>query len=129
MRTTVGIIGAGPAGLPVSERTFPFGRPGILADVPPSHDGPVHARHERRFALLSLRTPAVSGLPRPARVPRWSNRSKRMISCRFRAGTGSVMVRPLVVRGIAGPRSVLRSKTRERSSPSIRVNPLPTYYS
>lgn len=60
------------------------------------------------------------GLPPPG---------ERMISVRFRAGTGSVMVASLLMRGITQPRSVLRSKTRERSSPSIRVNPLPTYYS
>ncbi len=52
-----------PAGVGrVFERAYPFGWLGILADVPPSHDELVYARHERGFALLSMRTPAVSRL-------------------------------------------------------------------
>ncbi|MBC9730178.1 4-hydroxybenzoate 3-monooxygenase [Streptomyces sp. TRM68367] len=41
----------------VFERTYPFGWLGILADVPPSHDELVYARHDRGFALLSMRPP------------------------------------------------------------------------
>ncbi|MGW8872499.1 4-hydroxybenzoate 3-monooxygenase [Streptomyces mirabilis] len=44
------------------ERTYPFGWLGILADVPPSHDELVYARHDRGFALLSMRSPVVSRL-------------------------------------------------------------------
>ncbi|WP_432174244.1 4-hydroxybenzoate 3-monooxygenase [Streptomyces sp. Tue6028] len=52
-----------PAGLSrVFERTYPFGWLGVLADVPPSHDELVYARHERGFALLSMRSPDVSRL-------------------------------------------------------------------
>ncbi|MFE5890336.1 4-hydroxybenzoate 3-monooxygenase [Streptomyces sp. NPDC056462] len=46
----------------VHERTYPFGWLGILADVPPSHDELVYARHDRGFALLSMRSPSVSRL-------------------------------------------------------------------
>ncbi|MFI9172185.1 4-hydroxybenzoate 3-monooxygenase [Streptomyces lincolnensis] len=46
----------------VFERAYPFGWLGILADVPPSHDELVYARHDRGFALLSMRSPAVSRL-------------------------------------------------------------------
>ncbi|MET8024559.1 4-hydroxybenzoate 3-monooxygenase [Streptomyces avermitilis] len=46
----------------VFERTYPFGWLGVLADVAPSHDELVYARHERGFALLSMRSPAVSRL-------------------------------------------------------------------
>jgi len=46
----------------VHERTYPFGWLGILADVAPSHDELVYARHERGFALLSMRSPSVSRL-------------------------------------------------------------------
>ncbi|MFE0176537.1 4-hydroxybenzoate 3-monooxygenase [Streptomyces sp. NPDC059002] len=42
------------------ERTYPFGWLGILADVPPSHDELVYARHDRGFALLSMRSPSVT---------------------------------------------------------------------
>ncbi|QEV18485.1 4-hydroxybenzoate 3-monooxygenase [Streptomyces alboniger] len=44
----------------VFERTYPYGWLGILADVPPSHDELVYARHERGFALLSMRSPSVT---------------------------------------------------------------------
>ncbi|MFE9679621.1 4-hydroxybenzoate 3-monooxygenase [Streptomyces sp. NPDC006259] len=46
----------------VFERTYPFGWLGVLADVPPSHDELVYARHDRGFALLSMRSPSVSRL-------------------------------------------------------------------
>ncbi|MEU6538279.1 4-hydroxybenzoate 3-monooxygenase [Streptomyces sp. NPDC047000] len=46
----------------VFERSYPFGWLGILADVAPSHDELVYARHERGFALLSMRSPSVSRL-------------------------------------------------------------------
>ncbi|MGW0601381.1 4-hydroxybenzoate 3-monooxygenase [Streptomyces sp. NPDC002776] len=52
-----------PAGLSRTfERTYPFAWLGILADVPPSHDELVYARHDRGFALLSMRSPSVSRL-------------------------------------------------------------------
>ncbi|MFE5816412.1 4-hydroxybenzoate 3-monooxygenase [Streptomyces sp. NPDC056479] len=46
----------------VFERSYPFGWLGILADVAPSHDELVYARHDRGFALLSMRSPSVSRL-------------------------------------------------------------------
>ncbi|MFI2434599.1 4-hydroxybenzoate 3-monooxygenase [Streptomyces sp. NPDC018693] len=46
----------------VFERTYPYSWLGILADVPPSHDELVYARHDRGFALLSMRSPSVSRL-------------------------------------------------------------------
>ncbi|MFD6497114.1 4-hydroxybenzoate 3-monooxygenase [Streptomyces sp. NPDC060188] len=46
----------------VFERTYPFAWLGVLADVPPSHDELVYARHDRGFALLSMRSPTVSRL-------------------------------------------------------------------
>ncbi|MFF3986730.1 4-hydroxybenzoate 3-monooxygenase [Streptomyces sp. NPDC001797] len=46
----------------VFERTYPYAWLGILADVAPSHDELVYARHERGFALLSMRSPSVSRL-------------------------------------------------------------------
>jgi p-hydroxybenzoate 3-monooxygenase len=52
-----------PAGVSqVFERTYPFSWLGILADVAPSHEELVYARHERGFALLSMRSPTVSRL-------------------------------------------------------------------
>ncbi|WP_308286153.1 4-hydroxybenzoate 3-monooxygenase [Actinomycetospora soli] len=42
------------------ERVYPFSWLGILADAPPSSDELVYARHERGFALLSMRSPSVT---------------------------------------------------------------------
>jgi len=51
-----------PAALTVYEREFPFAWLGILAQVAPSTDELIYARHERGFALHSLRSPEVSRL-------------------------------------------------------------------
>jgi p-hydroxybenzoate 3-monooxygenase len=48
--------------LRVSERDYPFGWLGILADVAPSSEELVYAHHGRGFALLSLRSPTLSRL-------------------------------------------------------------------
>jgi len=42
--------------LNIFERVYPFGWLGILADTPPVHDELVYARHERGFALCSMRS-------------------------------------------------------------------------
>lgn len=44
------------------EHRYPFSWVGILADVPSSSDELVYTRHERGFALLTLRTPEISRL-------------------------------------------------------------------
>ncbi|MEU1707993.1 4-hydroxybenzoate 3-monooxygenase [Streptomyces sp. NPDC005706] len=51
-----------PTASRVFERTYPYAWLGILADVAPSHDELVYARHDRGFALLSMRSPSVSRL-------------------------------------------------------------------
>ena len=44
------------------QRDFPYAWLGILADVPPSTDELIYARHDNGFALHSLRSPTVSRL-------------------------------------------------------------------
>ena len=51
-----------PGALRVYERQYPFAWLGILAAVAPSTDELIYARHERGFALHSLRSPTVSRL-------------------------------------------------------------------
>jgi p-hydroxybenzoate 3-monooxygenase len=52
-----------PAGvLKVFERVYPFAWLGILADVAPAADELIYANHERGFALLTMRSPAISRL-------------------------------------------------------------------
>jgi len=50
------------AELSVWERVYPFAWLGILADVPPSTDELIYARHEHGFALHSMRSAMVSRL-------------------------------------------------------------------
>jgi p-hydroxybenzoate 3-monooxygenase len=44
------------------EREYPFGWLGILASAPPSSDELVYSRHDRGFALFSMRSPTVTRL-------------------------------------------------------------------
>jgi p-hydroxybenzoate 3-monooxygenase len=46
----------------VYEREYPFAWLGILAEAPPSSKEVTYTNHERGFALLSMRSPAVSRL-------------------------------------------------------------------
>jgi p-hydroxybenzoate 3-monooxygenase len=59
------------------ERSYPFAWLGILADVPPSCDELIYARHERGFALHSMRSTKVSRLylqvPHDEHVDAWSD--------------------------------------------------------
>ncbi|OIJ93476.1 4-hydroxybenzoate 3-monooxygenase [Streptomyces sp. MUSC 14] len=61
----------------VSERAYPYAWLGILADAPPSHDELVYARHDRGFALLSMRSASVSRLylqvPAGTRAEEWAD--------------------------------------------------------
>ncbi len=52
-----------PAGaLTVFERVYPFAWLGILAEVAPSSDELIYCRHERGFALHSMRSPTLTRL-------------------------------------------------------------------
>ncbi|MER6426941.1 4-hydroxybenzoate 3-monooxygenase [Streptomyces sp900105245] len=61
----------------VFERSYPYAWLGILADVAPSHGELVYARHDRGFALLSMRSPTVSRLylqvPEGTDAARWGD--------------------------------------------------------
>ncbi len=51
-----------PADLRIYERDFPYAWLGILAQAAPSCDELVYSRHERGFALFSMRSPSVTRL-------------------------------------------------------------------
>lgn len=63
--------------LEVFERVYPFGWLGILADTPPVSDELVYARHERGFALCSMRSPTRTRyyvqVPADEKVEDWSD--------------------------------------------------------
>ncbi len=44
----------------VFERVYPFGWLGVLSETPPVNDELIYARHERGFALCSMRNPRLS---------------------------------------------------------------------
>lgn len=48
--------------LTIAEREYPFAWLGVLAEVAPSSDELIYARHERGFALHSLRSPTITRL-------------------------------------------------------------------
>lgn len=67
-----------PAGvLNEFERVYPFGWLGLLADTPPVHDELIYARHERGFALCSMRSPTRTRyyvqVPTTEKVEDWSD--------------------------------------------------------
>ena len=49
-----------PGALTTYERVYPFAWLGILADAPPVSEELIYARHDRGFALCSMRSPTVS---------------------------------------------------------------------
>ena len=51
-----------PAALTIYERVYPFAWLGILAAVAPSSDELIYCRHERGFALHSMRSPTLTRL-------------------------------------------------------------------
>ncbi|MDP9710593.1 UNVERIFIED_ORG: p-hydroxybenzoate 3-monooxygenase [Pseudomonas fluorescens] len=63
--------------LKVFERVYPFGWLGILADTPPIHEELVYARHERGFALCSMRSATRTRyylqMPAEENVDDWSD--------------------------------------------------------
>jgi p-hydroxybenzoate 3-monooxygenase len=63
--------------LKVFERVYPFGWLGILADTPPVHEELGYARHERGFALCSMRSTTRTRyylqVPAEEKVENWSD--------------------------------------------------------
>ena len=63
--------------LTIYERTYPFGWLGILAEAPPSSEELVYTRHDRGFALFSMRSPRLTRLylqvPPDESIDRWSD--------------------------------------------------------
>jgi p-hydroxybenzoate 3-monooxygenase len=59
------------------ERTYPFSWLGILAQAAPTTEELIYARHERGFALYSMRSPSVSrlylGVPPTDTLEMWSD--------------------------------------------------------
>jgi p-hydroxybenzoate 3-monooxygenase len=97
-----------------TEREYPFGWLGILADVGPSSEELVYATHERGFALLSLRSPTLSRLYVQVRhdedVAEWPD-ERIWAELQTRLGTPGweLAEGPVLEKGVTGMRSVVVS--------------------
>ncbi len=97
-----------------TEREYPFGWLGILADVAPSSEELVYATHERGFALLSLRSPTLSRLyvqvDHDEDVGEWPD-ERIWAELQARLGTPgwALAEGPVLEKGVTGMRSVVVS--------------------
>ncbi|GAA2590288.1 MULTISPECIES: 4-hydroxybenzoate 3-monooxygenase [Streptomyces] len=113
-----GVARAAVPGGRTFERTYPFGWLGILADVAPSHDELVYARHDRGFALLSMRSPSVSRLylqvPADTDAGDWSDeRIWDELERRFETDDGWTLNRgPLTQKSVTPMRSYVHEPMR-----------------
>jgi p-hydroxybenzoate 3-monooxygenase len=87
------------------EREYPFGWLGILAEVAPSSDELIYCRHDRGFALHSLRSPELTRLylqcEPDEELDRWPDeRIWEELHTRFAADGWELHEGPIVERGI-----------------------------
>jgi p-hydroxybenzoate 3-monooxygenase len=102
------------------ERVYPFAWLGILADVAPSTDELIYARHERGFALHSMRSPEVSRLYIQVApdddVANWSDdRVWEELSVRLAVDGWSLQSGPVTEKSITPMRSFVATPMRYRS--------------
>jgi p-hydroxybenzoate 3-monooxygenase len=106
------------AELQVRERAYPFAWLGVLADVAPSCDELIYARHDRGFALHSMRSPSVSRLylqVDPAEdIADWSDdRIWTELAARFDVGDGWTLADgPITEKGVTPMRSFVAAPMR-----------------
>jgi len=101
-----------PAGaLSFYERIYPFAWLGILAEAPPASEELIYAHHERGFALMSMRTPAISRLYLQCKpdedLADWPDRRIwDEMQARFRTSGGFRLTEgPIMQKGVTGMRS------------------------
>jgi p-hydroxybenzoate 3-monooxygenase len=109
-----------PAGaLRTYERVYPFAWLGILAEAPNLHHELVYARHERGFALATMRTPALTRLYLQCRpdedLAEWpDHRIWEELHRRFERRDGLRQVRegPILQKGVTAMRSFVAEPMR-----------------
>jgi p-hydroxybenzoate 3-monooxygenase len=100
-----------PAGvLTTYEREYPFAWLGVLAGVAPSSEELIYCYHDRGFALLSMRSPAISRLylqvADDERIEDWSEaRIWAELQTRLAAPDWSLAEGPVIEKGISAMRS------------------------
>ena len=98
-------------GSTVYERTYPFSWLGILSEAPPSSHELIYARHDRGFALHSMRSPSVTRMyiqvPATAELSQWPDeRIWSELHIRLATDDGFELIEgPLLDKGITPMRS------------------------
>lgn len=114
-----GVCGRLVAGRTVIERAYPFAWLGILAAAAPSQDELVYSRHERGFALFSMRSPTVTRLylqvAPDERLDAWSDeRIWAELAVRLPTEAGFVLnTGPILDRGITAMHSSVSTPMRD----------------
>jgi len=112
--------GAFPPGQPAAyDRTYPFAWLGILAAAPPASHELIYARHERGFALATMRSPSLSRhylqVAPEEDLAQWSDdRIWAELHARMerRDGTRQVNEGAILQKGITGMRSFVAEPMR-----------------
>ena len=102
----------------IYEKVYPFAWLGILAQVAPSCDELIYARHERGFALHTMRTPKLTRLylqcPVEDTVEQWSDdRIWSELSARLNIPGWSLEDGPIVDKGITEMRSFVHTPMQQ----------------
>jgi len=96
------------------DRTYPFAWLGILAKAAPTQDELVYARHDRGFALYSMRSPEITRLylqvPPDTDASSWSD-ARIWDELRVRLGT-AINEGPLIEKSVTGMRSFVAEPMR-----------------
>jgi p-hydroxybenzoate 3-monooxygenase len=103
----------------LAQRTYPFSWLGILAQAPPSTDQVIYCRHERGFALHSMRTPETSRLylqiPADEDIGQWpDDRIWDELSLRLAIPGWELRTGPVLDKGITGMRSFITEPMRHQ---------------
>ena len=108
-----------PGSLRIYERVYPFAWLGILAEAPNVHHELIYARHERGFALATMRTPRLTRLYLQCRpdedLAEWPDaRIWEELHRRFerRDGLRQVKEGPILQKGVTAMRSFVAEPMR-----------------
>lgn len=103
----------------IVQRTYPFSWLGLLAQAQPSTDQVIYCRHDRGFALHSMRTPETSRLylqvPADEDISRWPDeRIWGELSLRLGVPGWELRTGPILDKSITGVRSFITEPMRHQ---------------
>lgn len=101
----------------LAERSYPYAWLGILAAAPPSTDEVIYCRHDRGFALHSMRTPEIGRLylqvPADEDIARWPDeRIWEELATRFAVPGWTLTSGPVLQKSITPMRSFVAAPMR-----------------